>query len=277
MKTNNWSVSRKYFVLTFLSFILFIAVACLAAFSFNYKIFIGSITYFLLTYIALKRLSSLKPLTIYSLIILPIIIAILYFNLYHYKSAAISAPSNIFLLASACLGFLFYKYKNWLSPLLLIVLLAAWQYKGNRLFMNYLNYGQLSGQVSERIPLTNLYNDAGAIEYPKIFKTVILDFWNSKCGPCFQSFPYIERIHRKIDTSKFELRVVNIPVLNEKKEDNHNLLDRFDYSFNQLFADNSSIIDSFKITVFPTTIVLQNNRITYRGDFKEALRFLDIE
>ena len=276
MKAIRRSVARNYSVLLFSSLILYIAVASLAAFGFNYKLNLGSIAYFLLTYMALKHLSDLKPVGIFSLIILPIIIAIIYFNIFYYKTASISAPSNIFLLVSAFTGLLFHKSKNWLYPVLLITLLSAWQFKGNSMFMNYITYGPFGGQVNERIPLTKFYNDEGAIVYPKISKTVILDFWNSKCGVCYQLFPYVESIHKKIDTSKFELRVVNIPILNEKKEDNYNLLKRFPYSFKQLFTDHANSLDSFKITGFPTTIVLRENKIIYRGDFKYALKLLDI-
>ena len=272
--SKNWIA---YSVVVVSSVALFIITSSLAAFGFEYKIIIGSALYFLLTYLSLTHQTYSHPGVFFTLIIFPILLAIVVFNIFQYKTAAITAPSHIFLLVSAFTGLLFYKSKNWLSPLLLITLVSAWQFKGNRMFMNYLNYGPFGGQVDERIPLTNLYNDQGAIVYPKINKTVILDFWNSKCGVCYQLFPYVESIHTKIDTAKFELRVVNIPILNEKKEDNYNLLKRFPYSFKQLFTDDASSIDSFKITVFPTTIVLRENEIIYRGDFKEALELLDIQ
>ncbi len=277
MKTNNKTIIN-YLLITLSSVILFTLVAYLTAFSFDHKIIIGSVLYFAVTYLSSKYLHIVRPaILLQVIIILPVVLVIIFFNIVQYKSTAVSAPSNIFLLISAFTGYLFYKYQNYLWPFLLMMCLFTWQYKGKRMFLNYINFGTLSGKVNERIPLAYLYNNNGTVATSSLSKTVILDFWNSKCGYCYALFPFVDSIHKKIDTSRFDLMVVNIPFKNEKKEDNYKLLDRFNYSFKQVFMDDVSSTDSFKITGFPTTIVVQQNKIIYRGDFKEALKFLDIK
>jgi len=276
MKVANRQV-LKYSLLILTSFLFFTAVAFLAAFSLEHKIIIGSIFYFFASFGGPKFLPDLKPSVLFQVISLPIVLNLVIVHVFRFQSSLISFPSTIFLLIASSAGFLFYKYQNYLLPLVLVLLLSSWHYKGKIMFRNYMSYGNLSGQVSDRIPFTAMYNGNGKIAALSLSKTVILDFWNSKCGYCYELFPFVDSIHKRIDTSRFDVRVVNIPFKNEKKEDNYNLLDRFDYSFKQLFTDNASSMDSFKITGFPTTIVLQENKIIYRGDFKEALKFLDVE
>lgn len=276
MKANDRGVV-KYSLLTIFSLLFFIAVSYLAAFGFAYKIISGSILYFVVCSLGPKFFPVFKPSVFFQLLILPIVVVIVVYNVFQFKDTLVSFPSNIFLLIGASFGYWFYKSPNFWLPLLLISFVFTWQYAGTTLFLNYINFGTLSGKVSERIPLMNLYYSNGTTATPKLSKTVILDFWNSKCGYCYALFPLIDSVHKKIDTSRFDLRVVNIPFKTEKKEDNYNLLDRFHYSFNQVFMDNASSMDSFNITGFPTTIVLQDNRIIYRGDFEEALKMLDIK
>jgi len=165
-----------------------------------------------------------------------------------------------------------------LVPISLIILALLWLFKGEEKFKNIMKYGSSDNRVKEKISILSVYDAIGKSENPlNTSKVVILDFWNSHCGPCFAQFPLIDSISKKIDTSKFELMVVNVPLNGEKKDDNYELLSNFNYSFKQLFALDSNIMASPKIKYFPTTLVIKQNTIVFRGDFLEALKYLKIK
>jgi hypothetical protein len=75
-----------------------------------------------------------------------------------------------------------------------------------------------------------------------------------------------------LDTTKFEIIAVNIPFRKEKLGDNYLLLDSFSYRFKLLFAENKNLADSYGIKAYPTTVVVKDNRIIFRGDFEDATK-----
>lgn len=267
-----------YIGIIFLSLLLFILTFSLATFSFDYKIIIGSILYFTTTLVLLKYSTHFKPFFLILVISLPIIAVIFFFNVLQFNNTTVSIPSNSILLISTLTAYFFYKSKNYLFPFSFLLLCFFWMYSGNKMYFNYINFGSVNGKVNEKMPETAMYEGSG-IEtiVSSIPKTLILDFWNSRCGICYAQFPFVDSIYKKIDTAKYELLVVNIPFKNEKKEANYKLLDRFNYSFKKVFADNESVMDSFKITSFPTTLVVKQNVILFRGEFSDALKFLKIK
>lgn len=262
-------------VLTF-SILLFISISFLAAFGFDYKLIIGSIVYFIITFLSLKYMLPFRPIILVQLITLPVFLALILFNMLDFKATWISAPSNIFLLISSYVAYCFFKLKNYLFPILLCALIVTWQYKGNGMYRNYMLYGTISGSVHENIPQNLIYDSLGKLMLFQVSsKIIVLDFWNSHCGPCYAQFPIIDSINKKIDTSMYQFIVVNVPLNGEKKEDNYKLLNKYNYSFDKLFAVDRNIMDSFRIQYFPSTVVIQRNAIIYRGDFFGALKFIN--
>jgi len=269
---------KAYLGLLILSIIQFVAIAFLAEFGFDYKLVIGSFIYFTTTFLCLKYIRDIKPIVLLQLITFPVLLILLFFNFADFNSTWVSTPSNIFLLSSSYASYFFYKSKNYLVPISFCLIATIWLVKGESVLRNFMQFGSSNGLVKEKISIINMFDITGKPANPvNTSKTVILDFWNSHCVPCFAQFPFIDSISKKIDTSKFELVVVNVPLNGENKEDNYKLLAHFNYSFKQLFAINSNIMDSFKIQYFPTTLVVKQNNIVFRGDFLDALNYLKIK
>lgn len=262
-----------YLVLSLLSITLFTLVSLLTYFGFDYKLIGGSLIYFIIPFLVLKSKYLLNSFIAILLITLPVLIVILVINIIDFKSSWVSLPSNVFLLASSFTAYFFYKSKNYVFPVFLLATILIWQYRGDKLFHNFIQFGTLNGKINQPIGFIQLYDRSGIASKIKTFsKTIILDFWNSHCGPCFKQFPIIDSINKKIDTTLYEIIVVNIPLNGEKKEDNYSLLDSFNYTFKQAFAKDNTILDSLKIEYFPTTIIIKENKIVFRGDFRDALK-----
>lgn len=100
----------------------------------------------------------------------------------------------------------------------------------------------------------------------------IIDFWNSKCAPCFKQFPIIDSISKIVDTTKIQILLLNIPLKGETFESNFSLLNNYNYSVKQIFTNDSKIMDSLKLYYFPTTIVIKNEQIIFSGEFKDAIK-----
>lgn len=136
-----------------------------------------------------------------------------------------------------------------------------------------MQFGSVSGQTFSNIPEYVFYNPNNLQEEIPDNETIILDFWNSHCAVCFSKFPLLDSINR---THKSGARVilVNVPLNGERKEDNFKLLDSYHYSFKQLFAKDSSIVQNFDFEYYPTTFIIKNNMIVFKGDIEDGLKYL---
>jgi thiol-disulfide isomerase/thioredoxin len=269
------SISRQYLWLTLLSVAIFLLTFPLAVFGFSYKIIIGSIVYFATALLVLKYNNYIGPGRVIILIALPIVITLIGVNLIHYSQSSVSLPSNLFLFFAPVTAYIFYKQKNYLFSFTYIFLICLWLVKGEKMFHNYRSYGITTNEVREQFPGVKIYDSIGEVDVLiDNKKTFLIDFWNSRCGNCYQQFPIIDSFYKNLDTSKYDILVVNIPFRNEKKEDNYKLLDEFKYSFKQFYTDNASVMDSLNIRYFPTAIIVKNRTILFRDDFFGALEYL---
>ncbi|MDX1640626.1 MAG: TlpA disulfide reductase family protein [Balneolaceae bacterium] len=67
-------------------------------------------------------------------------------------------------------------------------------------------------------------------------KVVLIDFWETWCGPCLQVFPAMQDL-REEHPDKFEVLAVTVG-LNEGPEDARQFVERNDYDFQFLYDEN---------------------------------------
>lgn len=260
------------------SFIIFVLVSFIGSFSLSLKIVVGTLIYFFFTLYFLKsNFQKNKWLCLY-LVILPLLISIFYFSIFQFKATWISVPSQFFLLLSSLASFAFYKRKSFIIPIILTGLVFFWVSWLHKLYKYEFIFNSLTGNVSFPFPHTKIYDSSGSVAYlNQKEKIYILDFWGSSCAPCFRQFPTIDKINKIADSKKFEIITLNIPLPTEKKEDNYNLLAKFNYGFKKLYAENANTADSFGITGFPTTIVVKNSEVIFRGEFDDAVKPFNVK
>lgn len=254
-----------------LSAFLFLFTAFLGSFSFILKEILGTALYFgVVLFLSVKF--PYQKSTILLVLLLPLFLILFFVNILDFQISRTSIPGNIFFVLGCLAGFYFAKTKKWLILFSLFVLLCCWELSGNKLLSNKMNFGTYSQRVFTPIPRVQLVDsNATPLQIADNNKIIILDFWNSGCGVCFRLFPFVDSINKQIDRNKFEIRLVNIPMNGQKKKDNFRILNRFPYSIDQVFAENISVADSFGVVAYPTTIVIKNNNILFRGDFENAI------
>jgi thiol-disulfide isomerase/thioredoxin len=256
-----------------LSFGVFFSVSYIGSYSLDYKLVIGSILYFFITFYCIKKITFYKPIITFLLIIYPLILFNLIINITDFKRSWISFPSTIFLMLSCLCGYFFYKKKNYVIPASLVLSIALWFQFGEKPFSNKMLFGSFNQTVYFKFPNCFLYDTTfNKISIQSSSKILLLDFWNSACGPCYRLFPTIDSINKLIDTNRFKIITVNIPINGQVMKNNFRLLNKFNYGFSKMFAADNTIIDSLKVAVYPTTIVIQNNNVIFRGDFLTAIQ-----
>ena len=88
-------------------------------------------------------------------------------------------------------------------------------------------------------------------------KVLVLDFWYSACGSCFEKFPQFENLVSKYKSNKDILFfAVNKPIKSENSNYPKKIMDSLDYKFQNLYLLNDSIVDGLGIKYYPTILYI---------------------
>ena len=84
-------------------------------------------------------------------------------------------------------------------------------------------------------------------------KIVVLNFWASWCLPCIRELPRIQRLYEMTSDDQVEIITVNVRDRLSRVE---RLLEKKKYDFTIVLDQDGAIYRSFKVTQFPTTILI---------------------
>ena len=96
-------------------------------------------------------------------------------------------------------------------------------------------------------------------------KTYVIDFWNNNCGVCFQKFPLFDKLQQKYIVRN-DLVFIAVNVYKEVDDivDGNTLFKSQGHHFETYYIRKEDVTD-FEIKGFPTTVVVNNNTITFKG------------
>lgn len=106
-------------------------------------------------------------------------------------------------------------------------------------------------------------------------KVVYVDFWASWCGPCKQSFPFMNELQSKYRGQGFEIVAIN---LDAKRDDADKFLAEVPAQFNVAFDPKGDSAKRFDVKGMPSSYLIGRDGkvvVVHRG-FKEEER-KDIE
>ncbi|MBK8710446.1 MAG: TlpA family protein disulfide reductase [Niastella sp.] len=263
--------NKQLLFIAIFAFVVNFLIAISGSFSHTTKLFLGvSVYFFCCKFLLSSKIIFRKEISFW-IFIAPILIFQLSSNIRHYESTINSLPIHILFVLSSFTAYAYVKYSK-LIVIFFIALLIWFHYLGKKIYLDYRFYN-FEEKVEIKSDLFSTLTDKSGNKFTiNESKLTIIDFWNSKCAPCYREFPFIDSISKIIDTSKIEILLLNIPLKGERKEKNYLLLNKFNYSFKQIFAENNRIMDSLKIYYFPTSIVIKNNVVLFSGTFKNALK-----
>jgi len=177
-------------------------------------------------------------------------------------------PYLIFVPVSSMLAFLYLKTKK---ILIIPVALILFYCVGNYFFISMFTYlSNVDAEKNIDLPKINLVNSKNEEIDLHRDKIIVLDFWSTSCGICFEEFPEFESVYEKYKANReVEIYAVNYPLKRDKFEQTIKILDSIGYKFPKLYAKSAKQIeDSLHFNTFPHLIIVKNGKIRYDGMFE---------
>ncbi len=100
-------------------------------------------------------------------------------------------------------------------------------------------------------------------------KVVYIDFWASWCGPCRQSFPWMNELHRQKADEGLVIIAVN---LDQERELADKFITELNPAFSILFDASGALATEFKVAAMPSAFIVGRDgklRIKHLGFHKE--------
>jgi cytochrome c biogenesis protein CcmG, thiol:disulfide interchange protein DsbE len=96
-------------------------------------------------------------------------------------------------------------------------------------------------------------------------RVVYLDFWASWCGPCRQSFPWMQTVKDKYEAQGLTIVAVN---LDTDREDAERFLKQFRPTFTVHFDPKGELAELYKVKGMPSSVLIDRHgvaRFTHVG------------
>ena len=275
--------TKIFFLIGLSSFVLVFLAAPLRLFvNFQTSTLVGFICFFVLTLYCIKMYRTKLPdYLILAAILSGICIIEIPLRITNFESTLISLPDFIIHCLGIIAGFI-YMISNRIigvsAGLAALAIAVFMFFSGYDLWLNKINYGTFTGIVTENTPEIKISDSHNQVMTNETFrnKIVVLDFWNTACGVCFKKFPSLQE---KYDTYKntegVEIYAINLNLKRDTLNQAINTIRRLNYSFPVLVVYGDTLAKKFNITGVPATIVIQNEKIVYRGDIEGVDKVLE--
>ena len=90
-------------------------------------------------------------------------------------------------------------------------------------------------------------------------RVVYLDFWASWCGPCRQSFPWMETMKSTYGGQGFEIVAVN---LDRDRADADKFLKQFHPTFDVRFDPKGELAELYRVQGMPSSMLIDRHGVT---------------
>jgi len=90
-------------------------------------------------------------------------------------------------------------------------------------------------------------------------RVVYLDFWASWCGPCRQSFPWMETMKSTYEAQGLEIITVN---LDTDRANADKFLEQFHPTFDVRFDPKGKLAELYKVQGMPSSVLIDRHGVT---------------
>jgi thiol-disulfide isomerase/thioredoxin len=90
-------------------------------------------------------------------------------------------------------------------------------------------------------------------------KVVYLDFWASWCGPCKQSFPWMQSMKDTYERQGLTVIAVNLDM---DRANADKFLDRFRPTFEVRFDPKGELAELYKVQAMPSSVLIDRHGVT---------------
>jgi len=259
-----------------ISLLILFLLAAIPKMQFKYDIWLYFPTYFLLTLLIIhhkKRPPVIATIAVISGFLVPDIVARL---LEGFRDSFISIPRLVFQMLACLTALCFYRISSKKKIVLLgcsVLATGLYIHLLQQYWFNFSDYGSFTGKVEKTKVYAWHVKTANAAIYDQdryANKIVLFDFWTTSCAVCFKKFPELEKLYRKYGTdTTVIIEAVNVPLPRDSNNMAFTVMSHKPYSFPVVIGLNN-IDSAFGVEVYPTTIVMHNGEIMYRGNIEGA-------
>jgi cytochrome c biogenesis protein CcmG/thiol:disulfide interchange protein DsbE len=90
-------------------------------------------------------------------------------------------------------------------------------------------------------------------------RVVYLDFWASWCGPCKQSFPWMQTMKETYERQGLTVVAVNLDM---DRADANKFLEQFKPTFDVRFDPTGELAESYKVEGMPSSVLIDRHGVT---------------
>lgn len=269
---------RKYILIFFASFVLFLMISPLRRIGLVYASIVETICYAVMTYILLKNYS--KNLThaflIGGLILLGRIIVEIPLRIKDFEGTLMSFPGT--LLACLTIALIVAVFISKKKKYIILFSLIVWGYcvfEGHKNLLEYITWGSTPdanfASFTIRTPEGNVTLGSLQNEY------VLLDFWSSSCGVCYKKFPLLQSFFERTEKEQPGIVVASVfvPYLKNEQEDKGAfIIDSLGYTFPVWSTTKQdTLLKVLNIEGYPTVILLDKDRnVIYKGSLEGSIK-----
>lgn len=264
---------KQFWLLLLASCILVFALAMIGMLGHDYKFSVSCIGYFIISWALFNKFPEAKT-KVAIIVSLPLLSLYVPIHLLSFQDSRLSLPSSCSGFIGIGLGFLAWQFKRARIVFILSALglaLTVQLYLYTR-WLDYLNYGQFSTAMNQPAPQLKFVNELGTVKGNEIFedKIVVLDFWNTACGVCFQKFPTLQKMSDQYSNSNVEVYAINVSLERDSVNQSYQALKKYSYTFKNLNAVEQSITKEMNVFAYPTTFIIVDGVIKFKGDLDDV-------
>ena len=205
---------------------------------------------------------------------------------FNFRSGLITFPDSSIKICALLLGWVCARISNRVGKIVLtsaFYLFAAWgAIYGYQLWGYWVNFRTTNGNVNQSAPAVVFSNDKGeAVELSSYHgKYVLLDFWFTRCGYCYEFMPRIQSFYdRYTDDPRIVIRSVHCsdPKQEEDFTTGKRILEKRKYTFPCLSLSwQDPVLVKLGVTSFPTFIIVDpEGRMVFRGRIDGAEKYIE--
>jgi len=188
---------------------------------------------------------------------------------------------NCFAVISA---FLLHKWKSpqkFLPVFLSICFVVFMFFQGWDYWIYRINHGTFTGRVQAfNLPVKfEALGEQNEIVTDENFrnKIVLLDFWYTGCGVCFEKFPQVQAAYdRYKDDPSVAIFAVDKPIEEDTPGQAFQVIKDEGYSFPVVIVKDEELPKKFGVKYYPTTFVIdRSGQIVFKGDIAGAVKMVE--
>jgi thiol-disulfide isomerase/thioredoxin len=275
---------KVFFLILLVSLLLLLLVSFLTS-KIQYNTVLSFTGYFFLTLISIKFFNKKLSASAIIWIIFATMIVLQSFTIYTwFVWDAFGLP----VVAATCFAvisaFLLHKWKFPLNiaPVFLSICFVVFMFfQGWDYWIYRINHGTFTGRVQAfNVPAKFEASDEQQnIVTDESFrnKIVLLDFWYTGCGVCFEKFPQVQAAYdRYKDDPSVAIFAVDEPIEEDTPGQAFQVIKDEGYSFPVVIAKDEELPKKFGVKYYPTTFVIdRSGQIVFKGDIAGAVKMVE--